>query len=561
MTWQGYASKHLDFIMKTFQVEALKAHHSKLDSMIIQATGAGKSACFTLPAIMLPPNKIGLVIVPTIALGEDHLRSLTMLKVHSVFLQSTSRKEDFDDALDGSITSRRTRIIITQPEMLFGTEVQKGILERLIKNEASLSFIAIDESHLIYEWAGFRSYFGELRRLKDLFDCPIMALSATLKPANLKAMEKDILRNPVIIKGSIDRPNVVIHMKSYRKGGSLEFPENATDPFYKTAIHIRNMVDRERTIVYCAYANECEKLKSSLLKLNVKCASYWGKMTSNEKKEVFKDMRDGKFDILLATKAFGLGVNLPDIRHVIHLGLPESLSSWMQEFGRAGRDGAEAHAHLLLCDYEDMSKLNFWMTKKKSDQHGISIREDFLITWKYVSKAFTGDCLRSFQLTYFEEPVDLPSSLEPIACCSGCQVRASVPFKPATELQSVLQVFYAVQSKGLLSMYETQIIEWIQGKGGQWVSFYFNSESLAKETTYGCMQSLDLVTTKLLVKGILRQGLSKNYLDLQFKPTTKETKTEVKLFCLTVHGCKIANGELDLPSLPDTLLVAERFLR
>ena len=545
--------------MKTFQVEALRALYSKLDCIVIQATGAGKSACFNIPAIMLPPNKIGLVIVPTLALGEDHLRTLTILKIPSVFLQSTSRKEDFDDALED--TPRRTRVIIAQPEMIFGTEVQKGILDRLIKNEARLSFIALDESHLIYEWASFRSDFGELRKLKDLFCCPIMALSATLKPENLKSMKKDILRNPVIIRGSIDRPNVAINIMPYRKGGSKEFPENATDPFYKTAIQIRNLVDGERTIVYCAYAIECEKLQSSLRKLNVKCGAYWGKMRSNEKKEVFQDMREGKIDILVATKAFGLGVNLQDIRHVIHVGLPESLSSWMQEFGRAGRDGVEAHAHLLLCDHEDMSKLNYWMANKKSEEHGKSIRQDFLFAWLYVSKAFTGDCLRLFQLTYFEEEQNVNPQLMPTACCSGCEVRASVPLKPATELNSVLQVFYVMQSKGLQWMYESQIIEWVQGKGGQWVSFYFNSETMERESTYGCMKSLEIATAKLLVKGILRQGLSKKYLDLQFKPTTNESKTEVKFFRLTLEGRKIAIGDVELPSLPDTLLVAERFLR
>lgn len=560
MKWQGYATKHLQIILKPFQVESLKAFHNNNDSIIVQATGFGKSTCFHLPALMLPPNHYGIIIVPTVALGEDHRETLKSMKISSVFLHSSSSREDYKQAFDLLPETQRAKMVILQPEMIFGTNTNKGILGRLLKNKERLNFIAIDEGHLVFDWGSFRSDFREIARLKSLFACPIMVLSATLKPTSLNIMATDILRNPVIVKGTIDRPNVALHILPYRKSSAVEAKSHAGDVWYKTAKTIKEIVAEDKTIIYCAFAAECEELILSLKKLNVTTACYTGKKTNKEKMAIFQQVKDGTIDILVATKAFGLGINLPNIRHVFHVGLPESLAAWMQEYGRAGRDGHPAHAHLLVCDHEDMKKLNFWMKNATSNEQRTSLQDDYATVWKYYSKAFTGECLRSFQTNYFEDENTVLPPLTDGLCCTGCQLHDNVPLTPAKELRAVLQIFKFLQKKGIRHLFETQIIDWVQGNKQNWMWLYFNSEDLQEEFTFGLLKSIPETTAKIIVKVVLRQCLSMSFVELEFDANTNESKTMVKLFSITSDGCDMANDEIELPLMPDPKAVAKVLL-
>lgn len=180
-------------MLKEFQLGAMRAYSCKKDSIVIQATGAGKSTCFQLPAVMLKNRDIGLVIVPTVALGMDHLEAFKELKMESVFISSTSTKTDYDKAF--KLSSRVAKVIIVSPEHLFGNDTNSGILDRLLENPGRLKFIAIDEAHLIFDWSSFRKAFGVVKKLKQLFpDCPKIALSATLKPKHLSVMRNEVLK-------------------------------------------------------------------------------------------------------------------------------------------------------------------------------------------------------------------------------------------------------------------------------------------------------------------------------------------------------------------------------
>ncbi len=318
--WQGYATQHLNIKLKPFQVKAMEAYHNMRDSIVIQATGSGKSVCFSLPALQLNENQQGLVIVPTIALGEDHQQHMEQLGVSSVFINASSNEQDYARALDiRHPAQQRASIIILTPEFLFGKPPQKGVLHDLQKDQ--LAFVVVDEAHLMFDWVTFRESFNQLKTLKSMVLCPIMALSATMKPSNVLVMKRDVLRNPVLLKGKIDRPNVAIHVLPYRVSSEAEMAKHGGSEFFAVAKQIKSTVENETTVVYLAYAAHCEKLSKDLSALGIKTGTYTGKNSSNrEKREVYRDFKTGSIQILVATKAFGMGINLENIRHVINIG-------------------------------------------------------------------------------------------------------------------------------------------------------------------------------------------------------------------------------------------------
>lgn len=463
MKIQGYAAMHLNVTLKPFQIQAIQAYYNKKDTLIVQATGSGKSACFHVPAVMLEEHQYGLVIVPTLALGEDHHLNLQNLKVESVFLNTMKSKEEF------SFAFRKTQplqerpypaIIIGTPEVICGGPSDDGVLHLI--DRRALKFIVIDETHLVEEWSNFRPSFGKIKLLKERFrGSPIIALTATLKPSYLNSVKNEILRDPVVIKGSIDRPNVTLKIASYRLLKVNKKAKTGEDEYNKwtaAASKIHSVTNGEMSIVYCAYAKDANILCSALLHLGVKAACYTGKDTRNDKSEIYKRMKEGDIIVLVATKAFGMGVNLSSIRHIVQMGLPESLSMWMQEFGRAGRDGNAAQAHLLVCDHVDFQRLTYW-TKSLSQDEKNSRYVDFLSVVEFYSKASTGDCLRKYLLGHFDEiPVDCAiRNLSPEECCTGCVIRTTVPLKLIPEIKLLLQTLRFLLSNGLKRIYQTQI--------------------------------------------------------------------------------------------------------
>lgn len=436
MTWAGYASTRLGVTLQDFLKSALHAFSQRKDAIVIQATGSGKSTCFHVPILMFQPSDYALVLVPTVALGNDHKRTFEELKINATFLTSGSSKGDYTNAIMRSTPGLHCpSVVIVTPETLFGDGVQKGIITQLAKDQ--LQLIAIDEAHLVFEWAEFRGAFKQIQTMRSAFECPIMALTATLKPSSLLEMKSTILRDPVIIKGSVDRRNVMINICPYQHSSEKKCgpTENVWSP---VARQIQVIVQDKVTIVYCAYANECEDLTLNFLQLGLKSSSYTGKQTSSkDKKQIYESMKSGNIQILVATKAFGMRVNLLDIRFIFHIGIPENLSLWIQELGRAGRDGKPASAYLLVNERQDMKKLAFWIKNSTRTEAEVRI-EDYKQSWLYISNAFTGDCLRKFHLNYFDDVGgELP--LPPEECCIGCKIRETIPFKNSVEdIRSVL---------------------------------------------------------------------------------------------------------------------------
>jgi superfamily II DNA helicase RecQ len=225
-------------------------------------------------------------------------------------------------------------------------------------------------------------------------------------------------------------------------------------------------------------------------------------------------MKNGSIDILVATKAFGVGVNIPDIRHVIHMGIPQNLSCLVQESGRAGRGGHQAHSYVMLCEYQDMTNFQFWITSGSQEKIE-TLHEDYVQIWVYLSAAFTGSCLCHLILDYFNDYTEQKIIDNPQLCCTGCVINATVP-KQKCELQ-VFQVLKCIstwesklqQKKEFI--HENIIVEWLAGKDTEKIWRYFNDYELDEETSFGFFAAHTLTQTELIMKGLLRQCLSLNY--------------------------------------------------
>ncbi len=470
MKFQGYSATLLKVSLKPFQLQALHAYSSKKDTLIVQATGSGKSACFQIPAFMLEKHQYGLVIVPTLALGQDHQLNLTELEISSVFLNSLKREEvQFAFRKVPPEPGRPfPSVIISTPEAFFGGEKSQGAID--LVDRRALKFIAIDETHLIAEWRNFRPAFDKIKELKDRFKgSPLIALTATLKPSQLGDLTTQVLRDPLIIRGSIDRPNVCLNIAPYQltkglmknKKNLQKQKEGGTEKnkWTETAESIIRLTGGKQVIAYCPFAVDCDLLCSAFLLLGFQACSYTGKDTKNDKSQIYKSMKDGTIDILVATKAFGMGVNLPSIRFIIQVGLPENLSGWMQELGRAGRDGQPAVAYLLVNENLDVGRLKYWTSSLTNTDERRARFLDFADVFLFYSNAVTGGCLRKFLLHFFDDPSannDLQSSTNE-KCCTGCVIRANVPFKVIPEIEAILRTIRLLSDKGMKMIYQTTI--------------------------------------------------------------------------------------------------------
>ena len=563
LVWQGYASKYLNgnIQLKPFQLEAIRTFKSKRDCIVIQATGSGKSTCFHIPALMLKENQYGLVIVPTIALGEDHLQTLKDIKIKSVFFKSTTEQHDYEKTFDSSIKdSERTSVLIMMPEFLFGSKDHTGLIDRI--ESERLGFIVIDEAHLLYDWVSFRPTFGDMEKLKEKFISPILALSATLKQEYLAQMSARILRYPVVIKGSINRPNVVIHVAPYRHSSEKECLKENVDRWFATAKKILKIIGRQRSIVYCAFATDCEKLKTIFLHFGVKCESFTGKTTSAEDKLLVYNLMktNDEVQVLVATKAFGMGINLLNIRHIFNVGIPENLALWIQQYGRAGRDRKEAHAYLLVNEHLDKKRLKFWIKETNLECEKECRRNDFVDVFHYICHSFAGKCLREFQENYFQDPAT-PKMKQAIMCCTGCKIREVMPFKTVEELLIILQSFSFFKKHGILKIYENRVVGWLLGERPNWMNQHFNKGDAEKDPGYGSLQSRVKIRVEELVKTILRQCFGVGYLLATIEELPGKLSIITNLWSLTDLGSEIANGTAIPVEMPDPMKTYEFLTR
>ncbi|XP_031195365.1 Werner syndrome ATP-dependent helicase isoform X2 [Mastomys coucha] len=391
-----------------------KVIHSVLeerrDNVVVMATGYGKSLCFQYPPVYT--GKIGIVISPLISLMEDQVLQLEMSNVPACLLGSAQSKN-----ILGDIKLGKYRIIYITPEFCSGN---LDLLQQLDSN-IGITLIAVDEAHCISEWGhDFRSSFRMLGSLKTALPLvPVIALSATAS----SSIREDIinclnLHDPQITCTGFDRPN--LYLEVGRKTGNIL---QDLKPFLVQKAGTAWEFEGP-TIIYCPSRKMTEQVTAELGKLNLACRAYHAGMKINERKDIHHRFLRDEIQCVVATVAFGMGINKADIRKVIHYGAPKEMESYYQEIGRAGRDGLQSSCHLLW------APADFNTTR----HHLIEIHNEKFRLYKLKMMAkmekylHSSQCRRQIILSHFEDRLLQKASLDIMGterCCDNCRPRLS----------------------------------------------------------------------------------------------------------------------------------------
>jgi len=357
------------------------------DSFVIMPTGGGKSLCYQLPAMILDGTAI--IVSPLIALMKnqvDLIRGNNTDDSVAHVLNSTLNKEQSDNVKD-DVSSGKTKLLFVAPETLS----KKDTIDFL--TNVSISFLAIDEAHCISEWGhDFRPEYRKIREVIDMINpkIKIIALTATATPKVQDDIIKNLkINNSKIFKSSFNRPNLYYEVR----------PKN--DQIDIDLLKFIKSNNKESGIIYCLSRKNVEEL-SQLLNMNgVISLPYHAGLEKKVREENQDKFLKDDCDVIVATIAFGMGIDKPDVRYVVHYTIPKSIEGYYQETGRAGRDGGKGHC-LMYYSYQDVEKLEKLLSKKKSSERNIS-----LMLLKEISNfANTSVSRRKYLLSYFGEKYD-----------------------------------------------------------------------------------------------------------------------------------------------------------
>jgi ATP-dependent DNA helicase RecQ len=371
---------------KGLQEPVIKGLLKKQNTFVIMPTGGGKSLCYQLPALMQEGTAI--IVSPLIALMKnqvDAIRSLSSENGVAHVLNSSLTKTEITQ-VKKDITSGLTKLLYVAPESLTKEENVAFL------KSVAISFVAIDEAHCISEWGhDFRPEYRNLKNIiKQIGDVPVIGLTATATPK----VQEDILKNldmsdAITFKASFNRPNLYYEVRTKTKNVESDI------------IRFIRQHKGKSGVIYCLSRKKVEAV-AEVLKVNgISAVPYHAGLDAKTRARHQDMFLMEDVDVVVATIAFGMGIDKPDVRFVIHHDIPKSLESYYQETGRAGRDGGEGHC-LAYYSYKDVEKLEKFMSGKPVAEQEIG----FALLQEVVAYAETSMSRRKFLLHYFGEEFD-----------------------------------------------------------------------------------------------------------------------------------------------------------
>ncbi|MCP4124805.1 MAG: DNA helicase RecQ [Bacteroidetes bacterium] len=459
------------------------------DAVVLMPTGGGKSMCYQLPALVF--EGLAVVISPLIALMKDQVQALRANGIAAAFLNSSLSSPEVRN-VESAVEEGRIKLLYVSPERL----LVNGFLDYLRK--LNVSFFAIDEAHCVSSWGhSFRPDYKKLSIIKQKFpDIPVMALTATAD----RAVRSDIgqlllLDNPKFFIASFDRPNLSLAVLPGQKK-------------WEQLYRIVSKYPNQCGIIYCNSRKSTESLAEKLANKGISAKPYHAGLGAEVRDKTQDAFIQGHIDIVVATIAFGMGIDKADVRFVIHFNMPGNLEGYYQEIGRAGRDGLPSEA-ILFYSYRDVqTHLGFIdnvedPAYKKIQMAKLKRMQDY---------AESPICRRKVLLTYFSE---IPES-----DCGNCDVCQNPPvyFDGTTYAQMALSAI----ARSKETMPASTLVDVLKGSR----SFAVNERGFYRIKTFGAGRQESAFAWKLFIQQFLQQGIVdidyKDYYNLKLTSLSKE---------------------------------------
>ncbi|MHA8104426.1 RecQ family ATP-dependent DNA helicase [Aquirufa nivalisilvae] len=409
------------------------------NSFVLMPTGAGKSLCYQLPAIVMPGTAI--VISPLIALMKNQVDQMIAFGVNAQFLNSSLTRSEMN-RVKNEVLSGDVKLLYIAPESLNKQENLNFL------QQANISFVAIDEAHCISEWGhDFRPEYRKIRAIIESVDekLPIIALTATATPKVQLDIQKTLnLEDAKVFKSSFNRKNLYYEIRSKKD-------------IDKQLIRYIKSHSGKAGIIYCLSRKRVEEIADLLHVNGIKALPYHAGLDPAIRMANQESFLNEEVEVMVATIAFGMGIDKPDVRFVIHYDAPKSLEGYYQETGRAGRDGLDGTC-ILFYTYDDILKLD-----KFNKDKAVSEKENAkLLLAEMVYYANLGVCRRKQLLNYFGEYM-----AENCGFCDNC-LHPTPTFKAEREVVLVLQAIQETEEK----FDAEHIADVLEGKVNQYVQSY-----------------------------------------------------------------------------------------
>ena len=441
------------------------------DSFCVLPTGAGKSICYQIPALMF--NGITIVISPLISLMKDQVDNLNSNGINSRYINSTQKLEVSDEIIE-LCKKGEVKLLYIAPEKLENEFFKRKL--RLL----NISQIAIDEAHCVSMWGhDFRKSYGLIAEFID--NLRIRPVVTAFTATATEVVRKDVinilkLRNPYIYIGSFDRENLEI--KLYIEEDKLEL--------VKDIIRER---EGEAGIIYCATRKEVDGLYYYLKDLGYDVLKYHGGLKDSEKEFYQDEFLNENSNVMIATNAFGMGIDKSNIRYIIHFTIPKNIEGYYQEIGRAGRDGLSAKCYLFF-NRADIRTLEYLIyTTVQLNRKEIEIKK----LQQMIDFCETKECLRAFILRYFGEQ----NIREYCTNCSNCLSNDELR-DYTIEAQKVLSCVYRSKERYGISV----LIDVLRGMVGPKII----NDKLNQLSTYGIMKDYSSKFIRDFIKVLIEYG-------------------------------------------------------
>ncbi len=472
------------------QEEIISTLLSGRDIFVIMPTGGGKSLCYQLPAMI--SEGVAIIVSPLIALMKnqvDLVRSYSSKDDVAHFLNSSLNKGQ-QKVVKDDLVSGKTKMLYVAPETL----TKEDNIEFF--KSLNISFFAVDEAHCISEWG--HDFRPEYRRLKEVTDqinpnVPIIGLTATATPKVQSDILKNLgLRKPAVFISSFNRPNLYYEIQ----------PKVNLEQTNKSIVRFIQLHKNKSGIIYTLNRKTTEELAKMLVANGIKAVAYHAGLDAKLRSDRQDQFLNEDVHVIVATIAFGMGIDKPDVRFVIHYNIPKSIENYYQETGRAGRDGMEGKC-ILYYSHKDVAKLEHLMRDKPLSEREVGAQ---LIN-ETVSYAESSICRRKTLLYYFGEPFDDKKS------CGHCD-NCLNPKEKIEAKEDVVVVLKVVKALGEQFTIE-YIIQILLGKATQQVKMYRHEELAVfasgndKESHYWSSLIRQMLLNELLDKDIVEYGILK----------------------------------------------------